>query len=67
MEQLLNMIGGYGALGACLVYFMFQDIERRKCEREDKTKSAEQFERIVSDFRDILQEIRDMLLVKGAA
>lgn len=67
MDQVINVIGGYGALGACLLYFMYKDIERSKCEREDKAKSAEQFERIVSDFRDILQEIRDMLLVKGAA
>lgn len=60
MEQMINVIGGYGALGACLVYFMVKDMERTKCDRE-------QFGGIVKDFKDILQEIRDMLLVnKGA-
>lgn len=65
MEQTLNVIGGYGALGACLIYFMYKDINRATVERDEKKETREQFKEVVVDFRNVLQEIRDMLLKKG--
>ena len=66
MEEIIKMIMSYGALGACLAYFIYKDLARAQIEREEKKETREQFKEVVVDFRNVLQEIRDMLLKKGA-